>query len=185
MKDGDMIIFPTDTVYGLATRLYDDVGLKNIFELKKRDKSKTIPILVSKIVDINPIAHYNDDALKLMTSFWPGPLTIILKSTQDFFKKTGEATVAVRIPNHYIALNVIDEFGPMRTTSVNQSGERELNCLTKIKEKYGDKVFHIYGEYEGKYGGIPSTIIDMSKNELKVIREGTITFEQLTDALNK
>lgn len=185
MKDGDIIIFPTDTVYGLATRLYDKVGLNKIYELKNRDKSKAIPILVSKIVDINQIAIYNEATLKLMTYFWPGPLTIILKTTPDFFKKTGEETVAIRVPNHYIALNVIEEFGPMRTTSVNISGESELNCLEEIKEQFEDKVTRIYGEYEGNYKGIPSTIVDMSKNELTIIREGSITLNQLNEALNR
>lgn len=181
MKKGDVIIFPTDTVYGLGCRLYDEKALKKIFEIKHRDPERHIPVLVENIVSINPIATYDYKTLQVMTAFWPGPLTIILNTKKEFEEITGEKTIAIRIPDHYLAIELINQFGPLRTTSVNISGEEPLNTLEDVKAAFGDQVSHVYGEFTADYIGVPSTIIDVTGDEIKVVREGAITLEEIKE----
>ena len=112
MEKGQVIIFPTDTIYGMGCQLYDKVALERIYEIKKRSHDKDIPVLVSSIVQINVIAKYDSKALRIMQNFWPGPLTLILQSTPDFYNKTGDKTIAIRIPDHYVTIELINNFGP-------------------------------------------------------------------------
>lgn len=183
MKNGDLIIFPTDTVYGLGCQVLDLEGIENIYKLKKRPKSKPIPILVSDIVSLNPICEIDKRALKLMTKFWPGPLTLILKTKKEFKKITGETTIAVRIPDHYMAQQVIKEYGPLRVTSANISGNKPLNTLEDVKIAFGSKVFKIYGEYTSDSSGVPSTIVDLTNKEIKILRQGNILEKDILDTL--
>lgn len=185
MKKGTVIIFPTDTIYGIGCKLYDKVALERIFEIKQRDRSKHIPILVSNIVAINPIAKYDSKTLAVMQEFWPGPLTLILESTSEFFEKTGEKTIAIRIPDHYLAIDLINQLGPLRATSVNISGERPLNTYNEVKEQFGQLVDKVYGEHVGDYIGVASTIIDVSNSEIKLVREGAILFEDILKVYQK
>lgn len=185
MEKGQVIIFPTDTIYGMGCKLYDKTALERIFEIKQRRHEKQIPILVSSIVDINPIAKYNSKTLAVMQAFWPGPLTIVLESTNEFYDKTQEKTIAIRIPNHYLALDLISEFGPLRTTSVNISGDKPLNTYDEIVIKYDGIVDHIYGEHVSDYIGTASTIVDLSGDSIKLIREGAISFDEILSIYNK
>ncbi|HPX72171.1 MAG TPA: L-threonylcarbamoyladenylate synthase [Acholeplasmataceae bacterium] len=185
MEKGQVIIFPTDTIYGMGCQLYDKVALERIYEIKKRSHDKDIPVLVSSIVQINVIAKYDSKALRIMQNFWPGPLTLILQSTPDFYNKTGDKTIAIRIPDHYVTIELINNFGPLRTTSVNISGEEPLNKIEDIRKQYGNVVDHIYGEHVGHYIGIASTIVDISNGSIKLVREGAIPFEDILAVYNK
>lgn len=185
MKKGSVIIFPTDTIYGMASKLYDKVGLERIMDIKKRDENKQIPVLISDLVSINLIAKYDSKALEVMTTFWPGALTVILDTTPEFCKKTGEKTIALRIPNHYLAIELIHQFGPLRTTSVNISGETPLNTYQEVADKFGDVVDKIYGEHVNDYIGVASTVIDLTNSEIKLIREGAIPFSDILEVYNK
>lgn len=185
MEKGQVIIFPTNTIYGMGCKLYDKVALERIYEIKKRSHDKDIPILVSSIVQINVIAKYDSKALKIMQTFWPGPLTVILESTKEFYEKTGDKNIAIRIPDHYVALELINNFGPLRTTSVNISGEPPLNTIKEIREQYKDVVDRIYGEHVGDYIGVASTVVDLSQKAIKLVREGAISFDEILAVYNK
>ncbi len=185
LNDGDVVIFPTDTVYGLACRLYDNEAIERIYQLKERSKTKHLAVLCDSLISINDIAVIDERVLKLAHAFWPGPLTMILPSTSAHFKKTGEKTIGVRIPNHDAALWLIKKNGPLLTTSVNKSGDLPLNDVDLIKQHFSDKVDYIYEEYNAFYLNISSTTIDLTHEEINYLRIGSITKEQIESALKE
>jgi len=179
MNKGDLIVIPTDTVYGLAAKLYDEEALHKIYELKGRDQSKQIPLLISNIKQIDDIAIYDKRIMKLMDAFWPGALTIVMKTTPIFKQKTGENTIAIRMPKHPVALKLIDENGVLRVTSLNKSGKKPLEDMKEIKKIFGLKVAKIYPHGDIEKSHISSTVIKIEEHELVILREGLIKKEKL------
>ncbi len=163
------IIFPTDTVYGVACLLDDKVGIEKIYNMKKRDHGKPIAVLVSSVNEVENIGIINDN-IRSLYKYWPGALTIIVN------RKNSNNTIALRIPNSSISLDILSYFGPMHTTSVNYSGEKEINDINEIYDK-----FHKYCDYlvidKQEFSSIPSTIVDCTNDEYKVIRQGSIVIK--------
>lgn len=179
MNKGELIVMPTDTVYGLAAKLYDKEALQKIYEVKGRDQSKQIPLLISSIEQIKDIAIYDKHIEKLMRKFWPGALTIVMKTTPTFKQKTGEDTIAIRMPKHPKALALIHENGILRVTSLNKSGEKPLEDLNDIKEIFGSYVTHIYPHGDIEKSHVSSTVILIDGKDIKILREGPIKYEDL------
>lgn len=179
MNEGDVIIIPTDTVYGLATRLYDKKGLQKIYAIKARDLFKQIPILISDIEQLKEIAGYDGFTKKVMKIFWPGPLTIVLDTTEAFKRITGEDTIAVRMPKHPKTLDIINKQGVLRVTSLNMSGEPPLEDPAIIKAMFESKVKAIY--WQGNYAksNLASTVARISKDKVEILRDGAITKEDI------
>ena len=182
MKNGDLIVIPTDTVYGLAAKLHDLEALDKIYEIKGRDFSKQIPILISDRASLSDMVKMTPLALELTRNLWPGPLTIVFETKPQFFKLTGEKTVAIRLPNHPIACEIIDEFGPLRVTSVNKSGQPPLTHIDDIKREFGPYLSKIY-EQDREPSNLSSTVIDITGSEIKILRRGIVTEEDIEDAL--
>ncbi|MDY0210432.1 MAG: L-threonylcarbamoyladenylate synthase [Acholeplasma sp.] len=183
MSDGSVVIFPTDTVYGFASRLYDNEALQKIRQLKNEHTNHYFAVLCDTLVSVNDLAIIDERAKKLMMSFWPGALTIILKSSRTHFEKTGEEIIGVRIPNHQRALQLIKQNGPLVTTSITQKGQTPLMDLTLIKQYYQDKVEYIYEQYEDYNLNMLSTTVDLTEVEIKYLRIGSITREQIESVL--
>ena len=175
---GRVIIFPTDTVYGIGTKIFDLDGIKRIYEIKNRPLDKPLACLCSSLTQIDDIAILNDDAKKLIKAFLPGALTLILESRDIVKEKIGYKTIGVRIPNSKIALNILDKNGPMLTTSVNDSGEAPMNSYLEIKNKYEKLVDEIYDNDEPILE-IPSTVVSLIDNNLTILREGIIKKEDI------
>lgn len=183
MKKGELIIMPTDTVYGLCAMLYDQEALEKIYVLKGREQSKQIPILLSSIGEAKEIAIVSKEAEFIMERYWPGKLTIVLKATDLYKDKTSENTVALRIPNHPVALNLLKKYGPMRATSVNLSGQKPLTEIYEIKRAFGHSVKEIYEQHQ-KTSNVSSTVIDLT-SKMHVLREGAITLRELEALLSQ
>ncbi|MBN3490849.1 threonylcarbamoyl-AMP synthase [Acholeplasma equirhinis] len=179
-----VIIFPTDTVYGIGTPILDKEGIRKIYEIKGRDFNKPLAVLCSNLDQMTEFGYVTDDAVKLAKAFWPGALTLILKSKPDYAKESGEVTIGVRMPNHPLALKIIAMHGPMKTTSVNNSGEAPLNDYAIIKERYADKVDYIYPN-DQKLSEVSSTVVDLTQDEPKILRLGDITLEDIKKVLQK
>ena len=178
-----VIIFPTDTVYGIGTKIFDMEGIEKIYQIKKRPKDKPLACLCANLEQISDIAELNDDAIKLINEFLPGPLTLILKCKDIVYNKIGYKTIGVRIPNSKIALDILKENGPMLTTSVNDSGERPINEYELIVNKYDNIVDKIYPSNE-KSSDVASTVVSLIEN-IKILREGQITLDMINKCLKK
>lgn len=173
-----VIIFPTDTVYGIGTPIFDVDGINRIYSIKNRPKDKPLACLCSDIMQIEEIAYLNDKARLLIKRYLPGALTIILRCKDSVYNKIGYETIGVRIPNHKIALDILKKNGPMLTTSVNDSGCVPLNEYDMIYDKYNGLVDHIYNT-DTSSSNVSSTVVMCIGDELKLIREGEIKFNEL------
>src|SRR5690554_2324124 len=109
LQEGSVVIFPTDTVYGMGCRLYDNVAIERILTIKNRPRSKHLAVLCDILVTVNDLAVLDSRAIKLAHAFWPGPLTIVLPSSKSHYEKTGDKTIGVRIPNHNGVLKLIKD----------------------------------------------------------------------------
>ena len=166
---GKLIIFPTDTVYGVGCLYLDSVGREKIYEMKKRDHLKQIPILSPSIEETKKIAIVSDADLKY-TKLWPGALTIIFKSRDTSYPFE---TIAIRIPNSKIALDILNHFGPMEVTSVNFSGEKELNDVNEIINTFAIDDAYIVTDI-GSFSKVSSTVISLNEGKLNILRQGQI-----------
>lgn len=163
---GKIFCFPTDTVYGVGA-LYDDkTAIAKIYRMKKRSLEKPLANLCSNINQIIKQGIYISlEVQKIIDKYWPGALTIIFPK-QD--KK-----LAFRMPNSSVALKIIDRFSILAVTSVNESGEKELNSYEEINDAFGN-IIDYYICDEVSLSKIASTVIDVSANEIKVLRKGSI-----------
>ena len=176
-----VIIFPTDTVYGIGCPIFDVEGIDKIYEIKKRSKDKPLACLFSNIEQMEDICYLDSNAIKLINKYLPGPLTIIVKAKDKLVEKIGYKTLGIRIPNNKIALSILDKYGPMLTTSVNDSGEEPINEYEKIKEKYNDLVDEIYDNNE-ELSKVSSTVISLVDG-FKILRNGEIKEEDIKELL--
>lgn len=180
------VVFPTDTVYGIGVDAFSDEGAQNIFKIKGRPENKPIPLLISKNYPLeNLVEEINDNAKILIKHFWPGALTLIfkLKANLSKYVTCGFSTVAVRIPNDKNAQKLLEFYGyPLATTSANISGNKSPISSLEAKFQLDGLVNYILD------GGIclnkqESTIVDVTSNEIKILREGAIPKEKIFIAL--
>ena len=156
---GKIIVFHTDTVYGVGALYQDEEAENKIYEMKQRSISKLLPVLCANVEQVKELTSFNEKAEEI-SKYWPGALTMILN------KKNDQGTLAVRIPDSEIALAVLNHFGPLSTTSVNISNEKELNTVS-------DWIDYLVIN-ESAVSFTPSTIVDLTADELKIIRNGSI-----------
>lgn len=160
---GGVIIFPTETVYGIGTSIRSKKGVKRIFAIKKRQKDKKLQILISDLNQLKDLSVITPAYAKdLMDKYWPGPLTIVLK-------KKGGGTIGVRMPDHKILLNIINNCGPLYATSANISGCPAPTSASQVKIK-ADLLLD-GGTCKLKKA---STVIDATSTTQKILRPGTI-----------
>lgn len=190
LKAGKLIIYPTDTVYGVGGIIESEETIENIYKAKERNFKSPLIVLVSDMEKIEKIAYINEKNRekieKLIKRFWPGGLTIILKRKDNVpdIMVSGGATVGVRMPEHEIALNVISKAGGMLpTTSANISGEATPKSYAELSEKFKSRVDIIVDGGECPIGNA-STIIDMS-DEPKILRLGAISVEEIEKVIGK
>lgn len=163
---GKVICFPTDTVYGIGALFGDDVAIAKIYKMKNRPLHKPLANLCSSVEQILDLGiEIPAKARELIDKFWPGALTIIFKH--------GASKISFRMPNSEIALKLLDKFSIMTTTSVNESGEKELNSYEEINSQFENDIdYYITDTVE--LSKIASTVVDVSENDIKVIRMGSI-----------
>ena len=183
MKNQNIYIFPTDTVYGIGCSLFDKQAQDDIYKIKCRKKDKPFAVLCSSLEQIKEIAIVDHVSEILIDKFMPGALTLILPAKEKTAEILGIKTVGVRIPNNVIALNLIDDLGPLTTTSVNKSGNEPLNDYYGIVDQFGDQVENIY-KNKYKSSNLSSSVVLVNDNEVKVLREGAYSEKNIKEALN-
>lgn len=174
LEEGGVIVFPTDTVYAYGCDIKDKRAIERIYRLKKMDKHKPLSFIFTEISEINDYArNISDDAYKIMKKAFPGPYTFIFKASKLVPKVvvTNQKTVGVRIPANNIAIEIVKALGrPLLATSVsNPNGNYivEPKDLEKIYRNEVDLVIDC-----GPKISSPSTVVDMSEDIFRVIREG-------------
>lgn len=179
----NVISFPTETVYGLAVKYGSHKALDRLMEAKDRDYSKAITLMLSKKEDIEKYAYLNKNALKIINTFMPGKVTLIFnkKETVDSYMTNGKQTIGIRIPDSSYVLNLINQVGPLLVTSANLSGQGNTTCPDEVLEQLDGRISLIV---DGKTNnGIASTVIDLTKEEIKILRAGEISKEEVEEAL--
>lgn len=175
IDNGGLVIMPTDTIYGIVGDATNEKTIKRVFELKKRDGSKAMLMLVS---DIDMLKEYVDDIseeeTKLIEEFWPGPLTIIFKKKNVSDLLTGGLdTVGIRCPNDERLLSIIKELNrPILSTSVNVSGGLQATSIDVIDEAIINNVDYVIDD--GECNKVASTIVIVKNKNVNVLREGEI-----------
>ena len=188
IKDGGIVIFPTETVYGIGTNGFNEESVRKIYELKKRDFNKPISLLVSNMEMVKTVAENITNLERaLMEQFWPGPFTIILKKKKivpDILTANGD-TVGVRMPSGIIAKQLIEYAGvPIATPSANISGNPSGTNIDDIRNDFEGKVDCIIDSGISELG-VASTIVKVIDGVPHVLREGTITKEQIQEVSSK
>ena len=184
LKAGDLVVFPTDTLYGIGADPFNESSVKKVYIAKNRPFDMPLSLAVSNEKMMESVAVLNDNARKIIRKFLPGPLTVMLtkKPSIPDILTSGSNQVGIRIPDHPFAIRLIDRFGPITATSANlhshpdpvEAGvaQKDLKghvsvCVDCGKTKYAE----------------PSTIVDISDGTVEVIRKGVISPEQIADAL--
>jgi L-threonylcarbamoyladenylate synthase len=182
LEKGGIIAYPTETFYGLGVKFDVEDSLKRLFEIKKRPEEKAIPLIIgNKGLLYILTTSVNSKAETLMNRFWPGPLTLIFSAKENLsdYITAGTHRVAVRIPGESFALHLARATGfPITATSANPSGMPPARDAETVIKYFDDKIDLIV---DGGHtpGRSPSTIVDVTGDEIKIIREGAIDREQL------
>jgi len=171
LKQGELIVYPTDTLYGLGADIFNEEAIKKVYEVKKRPFDLPLSIAIASVDEINEYAYMNEIAYKIAHEFLPGAITIILKKRKVIPDIIAKEKIGIRIPANEIALKIAKEL-PITATSANIHGKNPPKEIKEAKGQLGNKIaLYIDG---GKLPGKPSTIVDVSEGKIKVIREGAI-----------
>jgi L-threonylcarbamoyladenylate synthase len=174
LEEGGLIVYPTDTIYGLGANIFSDKAIRKVYSIKGRDYSKPISVSVSEIEDINKIAYLEN--LERVKEVLPGPFTIILNKKENVspLLTAGGEKIGVRIPDNRISRELTRKF-PITSTSANLSGGKVLESADAMIELWGDSVDLIIDG--GKLQGNHSTVIDWTTQPPKVLRKGVKEFK--------
>ena len=186
IKRGSVIVYPTDTVYGLGANALNPEAVLQIFKIKGRSPNQPLPVAVSGLEMAEKLAFVGDEARKLTAAFWPGALTLVLrkKPLLPSIVVGGGASVGLRAPNHAVPLMIIREAGlPLVATSANKHGAPSPVEAEEAFRQVGDEVDLILDC--GRVGGQPSTIVDLTKTPPLIVRSGPVTREMIEKIIGR
>jgi L-threonylcarbamoyladenylate synthase len=187
IRDGGVILYPTDTIYGIGCDASNEKAVEKIFKIKNRSASNpalmlasSVPMVESIVEEISPLAF------RLMNKFWPGPLTLLFKPKKKMPQLliSGDNKIGIRIPANQFCLFMIEQFNtPIVSTSANLSGVQTSGKISELKKIFFGKVDLIIDS--GDLGNIrPSTIVDVTSEPAVVVRDGAITREEVSSIIN-
>lgn len=183
VKNGGVIVYPTDTVYGIGCDPYNKEAVSKIFKIKNRSLIKLLPVLGYSIKELSRIVKFDPITMKIVKKFWPGQITVIAEIT-DFRIKDSlnlQNTVAVRVPNHKCTLSILEKLKLLVGTSANVSGTKSFtNSSECIKNINGYDLFVDGGKIQSNE---ESTIIQVKNEKLEIIREGAISVNRIREVL--
>jgi L-threonylcarbamoyladenylate synthase len=188
LRNGGLVAFPTETVYGLGANALDPEAVKGIYAAKGRPSDNPLIVHIGSIDDVRQLTgEISDKAYMLMKLFWPGPLTLIFSKTPAVpeIVTAGLDTVAVRMPDHPVALSLLKETGlPIAAPSANLSGRPSPTDSMHVIEDLSGRVEAIIDSGRVKFG-VESTVLDITCEPPVILRPGAVTLEQLRDALGE
>ncbi len=182
---GEIVVLPTDTVYGVGADAFQPEAVQAVLDAKGRGRHMPPPVLIPSVATVAGLARdVSDAAGALMDAFWPGPLTVILNAQPSLAWDLGETggTVALRVPDHPAALALLERTGTVAATSANKTGESAATTVEQAQQHLGDAVA-VYLDGGDSPLGAASTIVDATKPQLRIIRDGGVTREQILDVV--
>jgi len=183
VKGGGVVVFPTDTVYGIGCNPYDKAAIEKIYRIKQRDGRKPLPVLARSASDLETVAEFSDTAKKIAQKFWPGQVTLLLGLAD---RKIGESLgiaekIAVRVPGGACVSAILQRCGLLVGTSANMSGEEPItDPELVVRRVHGYDILVDGGTIVGRG---ESTIVDVTSADVRILREGAIRQQEILDAL--
>lgn len=185
VRRGKLIVFPTDTVYGVGTAPHDPAATARLFDAKRRPRDLTLPVLTATVEVAGTLARFDDRAERLAAALWPGPMTLVLprarlSRTWDLGVDAG--TIGLRVPSHPLALAILLAAGPIATTSANRSGSPPARTCDELHAAFGDLVA-VYLCQERPMAGAVSTVVDLTGRDARILRSGAVDADRIAQLL--
>ena len=188
LREGGVAAIPTDTLYGLAADAFNSDAIERIFAIKERPEGMALPVLLADLEQLSIVAREAPEAARILAgAYWPGPLTLIVRKAEGLPMRltAGNATVAVRVPAHPVPRELARRLGrPITGTSANISGALDPQSLDELRIQVGERVDCVVSAGPAP-AGTASTIVDLTGDTPKVIREGAITFSEIAGILDR
>ncbi len=185
IQRGRLVVIPTDTVYGIAADAFNPEAVRRLLDAKGRGRQMPPPVLVSARSTVDALAiDIPDWARALMEEFWPGPLTLVFRQQPSLQWDLGETrgTVAVRMPDHEIALELLGRTGPLAVSSANRTGLPAATNAQDAQDMLGESV-RIILDAGATPGPVPSTIVDCTTTPGRILRAGLLSVERLNEVI--
>ncbi len=185
VQHGQLVVLPTDTVYGIGADAFDPAAVRGLLAAKGRGREMPPPVLVSAATTVDALAvRVPSWARALIEEFWPGPLTLVCHQQGSLQWDLGDTrgTVAVRMPDHDVALEILERTGPLAVSSANLTGMPAATDADQAEQMLGEAVEVVVDAGESP-GGEASTIIDVTGERGRVLRRGALSLEQLNAVL--
>ena len=180
LRNGGLVAFPTDTVYGVGALAFNGTAVESIYIAKDRPIEKAIPVLIWDQDDMEKVGmDIPEIAYRLASRFWPGPVTCVIPKQQTLPESVSATnTVGVRVPDHETARALLRAAGPMAVTSANISGRPSPSTAQEVLAQLGGRIDLII-DGGTTPGGVPSTLVDCTGEDIKILREGPISLEEI------
>lgn len=180
LNKGGLVAFPTDTVYGVGALVSDGRAVESIYVAKDRPIEKAIPVLIADAEDMEKVGmDIPEIARRIAARFWPGPLTCLIPKQPTLPQAvSATSTVGVRVPDHEVARALLRAAGPMAVTSANISGQPSPSTAEEVFAQLSGRIELIIDGGQTP-GGIPSTVVDCTNNEIRILREGPLSIEEI------
>jgi L-threonylcarbamoyladenylate synthase len=181
VTSGELVVLPTDTVYGLGVNAFEPAAVTELLRVKGRGRDTPVPVLVGSWTTIDGLVSSVDERTRdLVQAFWPGGLTLVVRHAPSLHWDLGDSagTVAVRMPLHPVAIELLEMTGPMAVSSANRHGQPPAQTALEAREQLGEDVA-VYLEDGQVPGGVASTIVDVTGPRPRILRLGAIDAEAL------
>lgn len=184
--NGKMVVYPTDTLYGLGANIFDESAVKKVYMVKGRPFDMPLSVAVANTEMLEEIAVLDERARILVEAFLPGPLTLLVtkKAVVPDILISASVEVGIRIPDHPFALKLTEEAGPITSTSANIHSNPDPVSVKNAVEDLGEAVEY-YIDCGDAEIGLPSTIVQLSDDDIEIIRKGAIPVEEIEAALDE
>ena len=185
LRRGELVVLPTDTVYGVAAEAFDPVAVDGLLKAKGRGRDMPPPVLVGTVrAAMALVTEFPEAGKDLIDEFWPGGLTLVCRSSPTLVWDIGETkgTVAVRMPLHQITLDLLKRTGPLAVSSANLSGQGPATTADEAVAQLGEQVA-VYLDGGPCPGDVPSSIVDLTGTVPRLLRAGVISVERLRDVI--
>jgi L-threonylcarbamoyladenylate synthase len=182
VRRGELVVLPTDTVYGIGADAFSAPAITALLAAKGRGRDMPVPVLVGSPTTLHGlVSAFPESGWDLVDAFWPGPLTIVARHQPSLQWDLGDAkgTAALRMPLHPVAIELLTDTGPMGVSSANKSGRPPATTASEAQEQLGGSV-DVYLDGGETADNVPSSIMDLTGDAPRLLREGALTFDQLS-----